>query len=144
MSRTTKIVSISASPEKVMSYICDVNNHPAFIPPLKSIENIQGDATKPGTVWDWTYVMAGIEFKGKSETVEFQSEKTFKYKTTGGITSIFTYSVEPEGLGTRLTMDVDYEVPDTLLGKTNLAAVEKANAETAETAEENIKTILEG
>ena len=144
MSRATKIVSINASPEKVMEYISNVSNHPAFIPPLKSIENIGGDVTKPGTVWDWTFVMAGLEFKGKSETVEYQPGKVFKYKTMGGIVSTFTYSVEAEGSASRLTMDVEYEVPSSLLGKANLAAVEKVNADSAEAAEENIKTILEG
>jgi carbon monoxide dehydrogenase subunit G len=144
MSRATKIVSINVSPEKVMEYISNIRNHPAFIPPLKAVENISGDPTKPGTVWDWTFVMAGIEFKGKSETVEYQPAKVFKYKTTGGISSTFTYSVEAEGSATRLTMDVEYEVPASLLGKANQAAVEKVNGDSAQAAEENIKTILEG
>ncbi len=144
MSRTTKILSINVSPEKVMEYISNVSNHPAFIPPLKSVENISGDPTQLGTVWDWTFVMAGIEFKGKSETVDYQPGKVFKYKTTGGIAATFTYSVEAEGSASRLTMDVEYEVPSSLLGKANQAAVEKVNADSAQAAEENIKTILEG
>lgn len=144
MSRATKIVSINVSPEKVMEYISNVSNHPAFIPPLKSVENISGDPINRGTVWDWTFVMAGIEFKGKSETVDYQPGKIFKYKTTGGIASTFTYNVEPEGSGSRLTMDVEYEVPSSLLGKINQTAVEKINSESAEAAEENIKIILEG
>lgn len=144
MSQTTESVSINSSPEKVMEYISDVNNHPAFIPPLKSVENIEGDAKNPGTKWDWTFMLAGLELHGKSETVEYQSGKVFKYRTYGGAESTFTYTVESEGTGTKLTMDVEYEIPESVLGKVSQAAVEKINADSADASAANIKAILEG
>jgi len=143
MSQIKKIITINASPETIMEYVSDVNNHPAFIPPLKSISNIDERVSTVGTTWDWTFVMAGIEFVGKSEAIKYEAGKVLSYKTTGGIVSTFTYSVEAGEDGTQLTMEVVYETPESLVGKANLAAIEKINSESAEAAEENIKAILE-
>ena len=72
MSRVAKSAVINGNADQIMNYIADVNNHPAFIGPLKSIANINGDPKKAGTSWDWTFVMAGVEFSGRAETVSYQ------------------------------------------------------------------------
>src|SRR5688572_20478567 len=97
MSRVVKSAVINGSADQIMNYIADVKNHPAFIGPLKSVANIDGDPKKPGTSWDWTFMMGGVEFSGRAETVRFDSGKVFSYKTTTGVQSTFTYSAEPQG-----------------------------------------------
>jgi uncharacterized membrane protein len=143
MSRVDKSVVISSPPEKVIAYIADVRNHPAFISSLKSVANVRGDSKKPGTGWDWTYVMAGVEISGKAETVAYTPGKQFSYKTTTGIESTFTYRVEPGKGGARLSVDVVYQIPQTLLGKLQAAVVEKLNDAEGARAVENLKAILD-
>lgn len=143
MSRVTKTVTVAATPESVIEYIAEVENHPAFIEPLKSVENLTGPATEPGTTWDWTFVMAGIELSGRAEALEYVPGRLYKYRTTTGILSTFTYSVEPEGDGARLVMDVEYEVPGNVVEKVGLAAAEKLNDRAGDGATENLRTILE-
>jgi len=144
MSRVTKVVSIKADPSRVLEYIADVKNHPAFISALKSVDKLKGQSKHVGESWDWTFVMAGLEIQGKAETAKYEEGKQYSFKTRGGLASTFTYTVEPENGGTRLTIDVEYEVPQNVLGKiADKAVVERLNEQEGERAAENLKAILE-
>jgi len=143
MSRVAKSAVINSNADQIMNYIADVKNHPAFIGPLKSIANINGDPKKAGTSWDWTFVMAGVEFSGRAETVSFENGKKFVYKTTTGAQSTFTYSAEPQAGGVKVTVDVTYEVPQNLLAKMQAGVVEKLNDAEGSRAVENLKAILD-
>ena len=143
MSRVAKSAVINGNADQIMNYIADVKNHPAFIGPLKSIANVNGDPKNPGTSWDWTFVMAGVEFSGRAETVIYEGGKKFSYKTTTGVQSTFTYSAEPQAGGVKVTVDVTYEVPPTLLSKMQASVVEKLNEAEGSRAVENLKAILD-
>jgi uncharacterized membrane protein len=144
MSKITKVISIKADPHKVVEYIANVRNHPAFISALKSVDNLEGDP-KHSATWDWTFVMAGAELKGRAETAEYAEGQRYSFRTTTGITSKFTYSVESEDGGSRLTMDIEYELPQTVLAKAvDQGVVERLNEEEGTRAADNLKAILEG
>ena len=95
MTRVIKSVILSAEPTKVVDYIASVANHPAFISALKKVENVKGDTRGTGATWDWTFVMGGVEVKGKAERTDFVPGKSFGFRTTTGIKSTFNYRVEP-------------------------------------------------
>jgi uncharacterized membrane protein len=143
MSRVAKSAVINGNADQIMNYIADVKNHPAFIGPLKSISNLKGDPKKPGTSWDWTFVMAGAEFSGRAETVGYEAGKKFSYRTTTGVESTFTYTAEPQGGGVKVTVDVTYDVPSTLLSRMQASVVEKLNDAEGVRAVENLKAILD-
>jgi uncharacterized membrane protein len=143
MSKVAQSLEVSCSPESLMNFIVDVTNHPAFIGPLKAVENVNGDVRKPGTSWDWVYSLAGVELAGKAETVRFVPAKEFVYKTTTGAKSTFTYSAEPAGQKTRLKLAVDYEVPTNALGKMKASVFEKLNDAESKRVVENLKALLE-
>ena len=143
MSRVAKSAVINGNADQIMNYIADVKNHPAFIGPLKSIANVNGDPKKPGTSWDWTFVMAGAEFSGRAETVGYETGKKFSYRTTTGVESTFTYTAEPQGGGVKVTVDVTYDVPGTLLSRMQASVVEKLNDAEGVRAVENLKAILD-
>jgi carbon monoxide dehydrogenase subunit G len=143
MSRVTKVASIKANPSKVIDYIANVKNHPAFISALKSVENLHGDPKHTGENWDWTFVMGGVEIQGKAETADYSEGKHYSFKTNGGIESTFSYSAEPEAGGTRLTLDVSYEIPKNVLAKmVDKAVIERLNDQEGDRAVENLQAIL--
>jgi uncharacterized membrane protein len=145
MSKVIKTAFIKADSKKVLDYIHNVNNHPAFISALKSVENVSGDSKQAGTNWEWTFVMGGVEVKGKAQTAEYVEGKRYSFKTTNGINSTFIYSVEPDSGGTKLTIEVDYEAPDNVLAKImDKAVIERLNEQEGDRAAENLKAILEG
>ncbi len=143
MTKVTRKFNVTRKPEAVIDYISDVENHPAFIPALKSVANIAGDPKRKGTHWDWTFVMAGVEIKGKAETADYQAGKRYSFKTTG-IDSTFVYSVEAADGGTQVTADVVYEVPQGVLAKiADKTVVERMNERDADLAAQSLKTILD-
>ena len=144
MSKVAQSLEVNSSPDSVMDYIIDITNHPAFIGPLKSVTNIKGDVKKPGTTWDWVYSLAGVELAGKAETVRFVPGKEFVYKTTTGAKSTFTYRADSAGgKKTKLSLNVDYEVPVNALGKMKASVFEKLNDAEGKRVVENLKALLE-
>jgi uncharacterized membrane protein len=143
MSKVAQSTDVKCSPETMMDYIIDVTNHPAFIGPLKSVTNIKGDVKKPGTSWDWVYALSGVELSGKAETVRWVPGKEFVYKTTSGAKSTFTYRADPAGAKTKLSLNVEYEVPTNALGKMKSSVFEKLNDAEGKKVVENLKALLE-
>jgi uncharacterized membrane protein len=143
MSRVAKSTTINSDPARIIDYIADVANHPAFLGPLKSVGKVTGDSKKPGTAWDWTFIMAGVEFTGRAETVAFEAGKKFSFKTTTGIKSTFVYSCELDRGGSKVSIDVTYEVPQTLAAKMQTSVIEKWNDAEGARAIENLKAILD-
>ncbi|HTJ23022.1 MAG TPA: SRPBCC family protein [Gemmatimonadaceae bacterium] len=143
MSHVARSVTVSSDPKRIIDYIANVGNHPAFLGALKSVTNLAGDSRTPGASWDWTFMMGGVEFTGRAETVAYEPGKKYSFKTTSGIASTFVYSCEPAGGQTKLTIDVTYEVPRTLLAKMQTAVVEKLNEAEGASAVENLKAILD-
>lgn len=144
MARVRRIVQVDAQPDEVIEYIADVTNHPAFIPPLNAVTNLQGDPRTQGTTWSWSYTMAGIELQGQATTVDYEPGRRFSFRTSGGIGSTFVYEVQPNGSRTQLTVEVEYEMPQTLLGRAlDAAAVERMNEGVADNGAQNLKAIFE-
>ena len=144
VSSVAQSVEVKCTPDTLMNYIIDITNHPAFIGPLKSVTNIKGDVKKPSTSWDWVYSLAGVELAGKAETIRFVPGKEFVYKTTTGAKSTFTYRADSAGAKTKLSLNVEYEVPTNALGKMKASVFEKLNDAEGKKVVENLKTVLEG
>ena len=88
MSHVTTTVPLQADPNEIIDYIAVVENHPAFIGPLKSVENLSGPAQEPGTTWDWTFIMAGVEISGQAEALEYTPGVRYRSPTPAGRVSI--------------------------------------------------------
>jgi carbon monoxide dehydrogenase subunit G len=143
MPKVTRSFTVKRAPDAVIDYIADVENHPAFIHPLKSVSNIEGDPKQKGTRWDWTFVMGGLELAGKAETAEYQPAKRYSFRTTG-IDSTFVYSAEPQNGGSRVTAEVNYEIPQSVLGKVaDRAVIERMNERDADKAADSLRAILD-
>lgn len=143
MPNVSKSVTVNRPPAEVIEYIADVSNHPAFIGPLKSVSDLGGDPRKAGTSWTWVFVMAGVEISGFAETLKYEPGRMFSYRTTSGALSTFEYSAASEGGATKVTINVDYEIPDTLLGKVQAPVVERLNDLDGQRAVDNLKVILD-
>ncbi|MBZ5619986.1 MAG: SRPBCC family protein [Acidobacteriia bacterium] len=145
MSKIIRTVKLPADPQRVIEYISDVQNHPAFISPLKSVTGLSGGSHQIGTHWDWTFLMAGVEIQGRAETVAFEEGRHFSFRTTSGVESTFSYSAEQDGNGSKFTLQVEYKVPSAVLAKVlDSAIVERQNEAEGDRTAANLKAIFEG
>jgi carbon monoxide dehydrogenase subunit G len=136
--------SIDNSPEAVMGYIADPRNRPLYLPSLKSIADIKGDGIGAGTTWKWTWATMGMEFEGIGRCLKYEPGKLYSFKTEGGIESTWTYKAEPEGSGTKLTIHVDFDIPER--AKSRLPSEKMAESMKKSEADrviQNLKVILD-
>ena len=85
-----------------------------------------------------------MEFEGTGRVVKHEPGRLYSFTTQGGITSTWTYRAEPEGKGTKLSVHVDYEVPERARPRlTSEPILESMRKAEAERAIQNLKVILD-
>ena len=135
---------INAAPEKVIAFISDVRNRTRYVPSLKSLTVTQGDGSAVGTTWKWKFAVLGREFEGTGRCLKNEPGQLYSFQTEGGLASTWTYRAEPEGGGTKLTVHVEFKLPEGLGGSLPapqaLEAMKKAEGELVMN---NLKAILE-
>jgi carbon monoxide dehydrogenase subunit G len=137
--------TIDNTPEAVLSYIADVRNRPYYLPSLKTVSDLQivGDHGA-GTKWKWTWLSLGMEFTGTAECLKYEPGKVYSFRTQGGISSTWTYTVTPSGSGTDLHIQVEFEVPENARSRLPAAPVaDNLKKVEAERVVQNLKAILD-
>jgi carbon monoxide dehydrogenase subunit G len=136
--------TIANKPEAVMRYIADVRNRPLYLAPLKAVTDIQGDPAGATATWKWVWVALGMEFQGTGKCLKYDPGKLYSFETKGGISSTWTYTVAPEGAGTRLNIRVEYDVPERAKARGSEAnAADAMKKGEAERVLQNLKVILD-
>ena len=96
-----------------------------------------------GHSFRWTYKMAGMRLEGATEDTEVIANQRVVSKSKGGVDSTITWTLQPEGKGTKVTFEVDYTVPIPLLGKLAESVIVKVNEQEAVTILANLKARME-
>jgi uncharacterized membrane protein len=142
MVKIERSVFINAPVEKVFEYHTNPMNNPEYWPSFVEAKDIE-DAPSGGKNFSWVYKMAGIRLEGNSEALEYVHNERYVTKSKGGIESKFVYQYEPEGEGTRVSMEVEYVVPIPVIGKLAESFILKTNEREADTVLSNLKDRME-
>jgi ligand-binding SRPBCC domain-containing protein len=142
MATLERSFTVKAPLEKVFSYLDEPINLLEIWPSLVKITDVKALPTG-GDRYHWVYKMAGTQFEGDSETVEFVQNKHFLQKNTGEIPSTFDWSFAAENGVTKVLMKTEYEIPKTLLGKLAEPFLVKLNEREADTLIGNLKDRME-
>lgn len=144
MAKASASVVIHKPVQEVFEYTASPVNGPAFIPNLNENSNIQPEQAGVGQTFDWRFNMAGVDLRGKAEVTEYEAPHKAKIVSTGDSSSTWIYSFQEEDGGTKVTLDVEYEIADSAVKKlADKLVVEQLNQRSAEQSLENLKTILE-
>jgi len=141
MAKISRKATINAPVEKVFSYLNNPMNQLEWLPSITSVRNVNGEGK--GQTFSWTYKMAGLPLTGKTETVEYVPNKRFVIKSSGGITSMWTWQFSKAEGKTELDLALEYTVPVPVLGKLAEKLVQRQNAREATLAMANIKNRME-
>lgn len=142
MARIRKTVSINAPVNVVWDYLTHPENLPEIWPSMIEVSNVKRRDDGSHS-FDWVYKMAGMRFKGHSDTTEIEKNARIVVKNQDGIPSTFTWTYSGEDGGTKLVMEVDYTLPSKLLDKLASPFLERINEREAETVLANAKERLE-
>lgn len=143
MAKIIRSITINAPVEKVFEYMDDPCNLPNFWPSMLEAQ-VSGPAEVGGYNFEWEYKMAGVRLRGASEIVERIPNRKMVTMSKKGVESRFTWSYEPEGEATRMTVEAEYTIPVPVLGKLAESVIARNNEREADILLANLKTIMEG
>jgi hypothetical protein len=116
-------------------------NRLEWLPSLTEIRDVTGYGV--GMQWDWSYKMFGLLFKGEAEVIDYVANERYVFTTGGGVKSTWIFSFRSEFGGTRMYLDVGYDIPIPVLGKVAEKLALLQNEREADLAMANVKTNLE-
>jgi carbon monoxide dehydrogenase subunit G len=137
-------IDISVSPEKVYDYIASPEKATAFIPGLNRISNVSPPGTDIGRTWDYEFNWFGLVIAGNSRCTQANRPNLYQFQTVTGNRSTWTYHFAPQGGGTHLTLEVEYDVPASMLARyATEGTLAKMNQDRGSEALANLKALLE-
>jgi hypothetical protein len=139
---------IRAPVEKIITYMDDPHNWSTYMVGMSGPDQIVGDGG-PGTQYEFTIVSAGLHMHetgrqgdklrdpdgGAHTRMDFEG-------TTSGWQS---WDFKPEDAGTLVTVEMEYSVPGSLLGKVaDRLIIERMQERDIHHSLENLKALMEG
>ncbi|SRR5260221_7898592 len=144
MSSVSASIIINHPIQAIFDYIISPQNGPKYIPYLKENSNINPIEPSVGQTFNWRYAMSGFEMKGEAKVIELVSPKKYAIATNGNIASMWTFLLNEEGAGVKITMTIDYEFDQNLLKMLiDQLILDKFNQKAVEDVLENLKGLLE-
>ena len=136
--------TISAPPSKVYDFLSEAARATSFVPGLSKIDNVKPAAAQAGQTWSYEFDWFGLVVKGQSKCTRSERPSLHEFQTVTGNTSTWTYEIKPDGANSKLTLSVQYNVPDNAVSRfTSRAVFEKMNQDRAHEIVSNIKAMLE-
>jgi carbon monoxide dehydrogenase subunit G len=97
-----------------------------------------------GQKFDWRFNMAGVDLRGKAEVTEYILPNKVVISSKGDADSTWTYILEEADGGTKVMVEIDYELAETAVQRiANKMVINKLAQKTAEQMLDNLKVILE-
>ena len=144
MPTVTESVVIATTPQKAFEFIADAKRASTFIPGLNRISNLS--TTKPGVGQDWEFEFNwfGLIISGKAECKRYEPPTVYQFQTVSGSPSTWTYRFAAQGDQTRLSLEVEYELPQNMLARfATQTVLEGMNQNRARETLANLKALLE-
>lgn len=145
MPSVSESVDIATTPEAAFKFVADVPARATmFIPGLNRISGVAPEQSGVDQRWDYEFNWFGLVVSGHSQCTKYERPSVYQFRTITGNPSTWTYRFQPSGGGTRLTLDVEYELPQNQIARfATEAALEQMNRNRAAEIVSNLKTLIE-
>jgi len=143
MQTITRDVRVNAPIERVFNFLVDPHKLSDIWPSIVEVKSVKKAKNNDGFKFNWDYRMAGVEFEGKCETIEHILNERIVIKSTKGLDSTITWTLNPAGQNTQVTLKFDYQIPASVLKEAKEEAVAQQNEREVETMLQNLKNRME-
>jgi uncharacterized membrane protein len=143
MERITRTAFIDAPPAKIFGYLMNARNVPEVWPRMVAVSNIKSRPDGTSESNDFTYRMAGVEVHGHTEFGDVARDRRIVWKSVGGIMSTTRWTLAPQGNGTAIIDEVEYQMPSNLLLRLGAHLLRQFNEREVVVCMENLKTRME-
>jgi len=117
MPKIEKSGTINASVDNVFEFVTTRENAPKFVPNLIRVWDIEPNQAGVGQAWKYEFRLLGLTFEGEAKISDFVPNQKLSFNATGKLDSTWTYELEPVGDQTKLSVSVEYDLPESLWAK---------------------------
>lgn len=146
MPQVEQSIDISAPPAAVFGLIADQPERIGeWWPAFELQQRVTPPPTAVGSTARYVYNMMGIRIKGEHQVLQCDAPVHLVVRTLSGIDSMFDFTLaELDGGGTRLSVQVAYALPGSMLGaRLNRHSMEQQNERDLALGLVNLKALLE-
>jgi carbon monoxide dehydrogenase subunit G len=137
-------VEVAAPQEKAFDLIAVPEKATAFIPGLNRISHVGPPEPPVGRTWEYEFNWFGLVVAGQSRCTRAERPSLYQFETVSGAKSTWTYRFEPADGATRVSLQVEYEVPANLLARfATEGTLRQMNEDRGRETLNNIKALLE-
>ncbi len=147
MTRIERSIEIDRTPEEVFAVITDLDRLPDWASIVVETHDVPDRPIRNGATFRQTIRIAGRNLESEWRVAELERPRHVAYEATapGGGQLAMKQTVVPTGSGSRVELELDYEVPGGFLGAlVDRAYLERRNEREAEHSLHNLKDLLEG
>ncbi len=147
MNRIERGIDIGRRPEEVFDALTDLKGIVRWAQMVMETRNAPDGPLRPGDTFEQTIRVAGVGLETDWTVVDVERPHLIRYECKGrpgGWLNMIQRVVQTNG-GSRVELEIDYELPGGFLGEAlDKLYVERRNEREAESALLNLKELLEG
>lgn len=146
MTRIERSIEIERSAEQVFEVLCDLKVIPHWATIAGEFDGGPDRPLAAGDVFRHTIRITGIDVKGEWKVTELERPRYVAYEAKGDLGGWLKMKqrVLPSDTGSRIELEVDYELPGGFLGEAlDRLYIERRNEREAENSLQNLKALVE-
>ncbi len=146
MTRIERAIGINRPPEAVFDILIDLDRLPEWATIVVETKDAPDPPIRSGSTFRQTIKVIGIPLESTWRVIELERSRhvTYVALAPGGGRLALRQTIIPLGDGSRVQMEVDYDLPGGLLGDiADHVFVERHNEGEAERSLENLKRLVE-
>jgi len=147
MARIERSIAIDRAPAEVFDALTDLAGLPDWATIVVETHDLPDRPLRNGATFRQTVRAAGRTLESEWRVAELEPGRHVAYEATapGGGQLAMKQTVAPADGGSRVELELDYELPGGLLGElADRAYLERRNAREVEHSLQNLKDLLEG
>ncbi len=117
MAEIHKSTTVAEPIEKIFEIVDDPTNFSKYVPNVDDVVDVRRSESRVGDTFRVIYKVLGVTFDEKFTVTDYERPNRIKSTFSGGMTGTFAWTFEPQGEGTKINVDVDYQLAGGPLGK---------------------------
>jgi carbon monoxide dehydrogenase subunit G len=142
MAEIHKSTTVAEPVDKVFEFVEDPANFPKYVPNVHDVLDVRRSDGRIGDSFRAIYKVLGVTFDETFTVTEYERPKRIKSSFSGGMTGTFAWTFEPQGEGTKISADIEYQLAGGALGKAvDSLMLHRVNEKTIEDMLKNLERV---
>src|SRR5713226_6580692 len=139
MAEIHKSTTVAAPADKVFEIVDDPENFPKYVPNVHDVVDVRRSAGRIGDSFRVIYKVLGVTFDERFTVTDYARPYRITSTFSGGMTGTFAWTFEPQGEGSKINIDIDYQLAGGPLGKAvDSLMLQRVNEKTIEDTLQNL------